>query len=352
MSIGKRQRPLIVPIFISNQGCPYQCIYCNQEKISGQSGSSVDVPFIKKTINRAMESPRFLSATDKEIAFYGGTFTNLTYEKMLEYLKGVAPYLSDGSFRSIRISTRPDLIDAEKLDILKRFGVSTVELGVQSMDNEVLRLSGRGYRNEDVFMAVNLLREHDFRIGVQLMPGLPGDSDDRFRRTIEDVIDLKPDMARLYPAVVLSGTGLAELYHKNRYQPLDLEKAVDLCSDSCIQMESRGIIVIRIGLMSSPSLLDKGQIIAGPWHSAFGFLVRSAIHQKKIRPMLPEPGMVSRFSIRAPLREIPLIRGYKNQGLHTIEERTGAKVISVIPDEQISSGSIRLDFVTNHFNKS
>jgi histone acetyltransferase (RNA polymerase elongator complex component) len=172
------------------------------------------------------------------------------------------------------------------------------------------------------------------------MPGLPGDSEEKFFKTVEAVIDLHPDMVRLYPTVVISGTELARWYEEKRYRPLQLDRAIIICQESCFRLESQGIPVIRIGLMSSPSLLREDQIVAGPWHRAFGFLVRSSMHQKTIEPYLPKPGQYKKITIKAPYREIPLVRGYKNRGLALIENKIGAEITAVIPDESVPHGQI------------
>ena len=154
---------------------------------------------------------------------------------------------------------------------------------------------------------------------------------------------MHPDMVRLYPALVIRGTELVRWYSEGRYLPLSLEEAVEICIEGCMRLESEGIPVIRIGLMSSPTLLEEGQIVAGPWHTAFGFLVRSGIHLKKIASCLPGQGELSQIRIRAPKREIPLVRGYKNQGIEWIEQRTGAKVVRVESDNSIAPGCVRIE---------
>jgi len=228
---------------------------------------------------------------------------------------------------------------------MKSNGVRVVELGVQSMNDEVLAHSQRGHSARDTVSAVHTLKSHGFRVGIQLMPGLPGDSTSTFMNTIEETIKLQPDTVRLYPTIVIRGTELARQYQEGKYQPLTLRQAVRLCEESCILLEANGIPVIRVGLMSSPSLLAKGQIVAGPWHPAFGFLVRSGIHQRKIKPYLPEPGTVNKFRIRAPEREIPLIRGYKNEGLAQIEKKTRAKVEAVVGDPEVHWGQIGVELL-------
>lgn len=345
MSDKGTRRPLIVPVFIPNQGCPHRCIFCQQEKITAQSGLPVTRHTVKKVLDTAIASPRFDVRRNPEVAFYGGTFTSLPREKMSELLGAVRPYLEQGLFRSIRISTRPDALDRERLDLLDRSGVSTVELGTQSMDDEVLGMINRGHTSQDTVRSVHLLKRHGFRVGIQLMPGLPGDSEERFLRTVERVIELHPDMVRLYPAVVISGTEMARWWEEERYQPLQVEEAVKICQESCIRLEAHGIPVIRIGLMSSPTLLEEGQILAGPWHRSFGFLVRSAIHHKRIQPFLPKPGEAREIRIRAPRREIPLVRGYRNRGLGSIEAKTGARITAVAVDESLPSCRIAVDRV-------
>lgn len=336
-------KPFIAPIFIPNMGCPHRCIFCEQERITSQFSRPLNRKDIEDTLNKAIHSRRFPQQIDPEIAFYGGTFTNLPLELMVEYLEIVARYIDEGLFGSVRVSTRPDALDPQKLETMKRKAVRTVELGAQSMDNQVLHLSRRGHTAEETVRAVGILKRYGFRVGIQLMPGLPGDSHKKFRETVTKVIQLKPDMVRLYPALVIQGTGLARLYNEGKYEPLGLDQAVNLCTEGCIRLETNGIPVIRIGLHASPSLLEKDQIIAGPWHPAFGFLVRSTIHQKAIEPDLPAPGAASQIRILAPEREIPLVRGHRNQGLLRIEKRTGARVAGVKADSTIPRGRVRVE---------
>ena len=339
----RRIRPLIVPIFIPNLGCPHRCIFCEQQRITSQAAQKINGERVKDVLETAVRSNKFDRRLGPEVAFYGGTFTNLPISLMLSLLKAVAPYLDQGLFSSIRVSTRPDAVDEGCLRLLWENGVRTVELGVQSMDERVLILSKRGHLPDHTVKAVRLLKDYGFRVGVQLMPGLPGDSREIFYSTVTRVLDLRPDMVRLYPALVIRGTDLADLYEQGGYQPLGLKEAIDICSDSCIRLESDGIPVIRIGLMSSPSLIEEGQIISGPWHPAFGFLVRSDIYHKKITPLLPGYGDSARIRIVASQKDISLLRGYKNQGLEAIRKSTGAEIIKIEIDDTIPLGGIRVE---------
>lgn len=335
-------KPLIIPIFIPHTGCPHRCIFCDQERITSQAAQPIGGDHVRRILERAIHSGTFDPLRNPEVAFYGGTFTGLPAEWMKQLLQAVGPYIATGHIRSVRVSTRPDFIDEDRLQILKASSVRTVELGVQSMDDRVLTMARRGHSAADVRAAVQLLKEDGFKVGIQLMPGLPGDSEETFRETIQAVISLDPDMVRLYPAVVIAGTGLAQMVQAGRYRPLTLEEAIDRCVDGTVCLEANGIPVIRIGLMSSPSLLEPGRILAGPWHPAFGFLVRSAIHHRAIEPDLPARGTVKEIRIFAPGPEIPLVRGHRNRGIRMIEEKTGAKVIEVAADDTVPGGRVRV----------
>jgi len=297
---------------------------------------------IEKILNQAIRSRYFHKRAVREVAFYGGTFTGLSVEVMKEVLEGVSPFMERGFFQGIRVSTRPDALDEARLGMMKDYGVDTVELGAQSMEDRVLILSKRGHTVATTTEAIKVLRSHGFRVGMQLMPGLPGDSKETFRLTINRVLALRPDMVRLYPALVLRNTALARWYGQGIYQPLSLEEAVEICAESCMRLEAEGIPVIRIGLMASPSLLKKGQIMAGPWHPAFGFLVRSRMHLRRLKPVLPRPGSSGGIEIKVPQGDIPSIRGYENQGIGWIKRETGAKVIKIVADDSLPRGEFRV----------
>jgi len=335
-------KPLIIPLFIPHSGCPHRCVFCDQEQITAQPGGRTGPAHVRAVLEQALQAPTYDSRRHPEAAFYGGTFTGLPVDRMQQLLEAVRPYVADGRIHSIRVSTRPDAIDEERLGILKAFHVTTVELGVQSMDDRVLTLARRGHAAQDVRAAVGLLKRGGFKAGIQLRPGLPGDSEETFRATVEEVIGLSPDMVRLYPALAIAGTGLARMAASGIYRPLTLDAAVAWCVDATVRLETNGIPVIRIGLMSSPSLLQPGRIAAGPWHPAFGFLVRSAIHHRGIEGDLPAPGTVRQMTLLAPGREIPLVRGHRNQGIRRIEEKTGATVIGIGADETVPRGKVRI----------
>jgi len=303
----------------------------------------VDGQTVHDLLDLARKSGSFSRRKHREVAFYGGTFASLPEKTIRELLGVVAPYLEEGIFHSVRVSTRPDSIDRKKAALLKAVGVSTVELGAQSLEDEVLRMTRRGHTAGDTETAADLLRQCGFNVGIQLMPGLPGDSVERFNATVQKVIRIKPDMVRLYPVIVIRGTELAQWFEKGTYQPLTLEEAVRICAESCLRLEEAGIPVIRIGLMTSASLRERGQILGGPWHESFGHLVRAEIYQGRIEPFLPGPGEATRISIRIPSKDISLLRGHRNEGIRRIEERTKAMIDEILSDDSLPSGRIAVE---------
>jgi histone acetyltransferase (RNA polymerase elongator complex component) len=204
-------------------------------------------------------------------------------------------------------------------------------------------MSRRGHTAEDTIKAFRLLRKYGFRLGIQLMPGLPGDSETVFMSTVRHVIDLHPDMVRIYPTLVIRGTELEAWYLGGRYRPTSLDEAVRICQEGCMALEAAGIPVIRIGLMSSPSLREQGVIVAGPWHEAFGFIVRSRIYHKRIDPCLPKPGEARRIRLKVYWTEVPLLRGHRNSGLRLIEEKTGTTIEEILPVKTLGPGEIEVE---------
>ena len=274
---------MIIPFFIPHSGCPHQCIFCNQKKITGQH-EIPDATRLPQKINGYLRNDR--SDNPAQIAFYGGSFTALPLDTQKAFLEAVRPFIRSGRIRSIRLSTRPDCISREVLDLLNEYHVETIELGAQSMDDRVLMLSGRGHTEADTVNAVTLLGEYNITVGLQLMPGLPGDSAHGFLNTVNKTIALKPDFVRLYPTIVIKDTPLEELYHTGRYVPLSFDETVSLCRDALTRFEQKGIKVIRIGLQPTEELRKPGTIVAGPYHPSFRQHVESSIFLDKMRAVL------------------------------------------------------------------
>lgn len=247
------------------------CTFCNQKNITGQayqpSGSDVS-----NTLSKALSNLGD-RAKNTEIAFFGGSFTAIDRNYMLELLSSAKPYVK--SFKGIRISTRPDCIDNEVLALLKQYGVTSIELGAQSMNNSVLELNNRGHNAQSVINASNLIKENGFSLGLQMMTGLYGSDFEKDINTAKTFISLKPDTVRIYPTVIMKDTKLAELYTSGKYTPYTLEESVDLCSKLIIMFERENIKIIRLGLHYSDSLVNNS--LGGNYHPAFKELCEAKI---------------------------------------------------------------------------
>lgn len=268
-----------IPVFIPHLGCPFQCIFCNQNKIASNRGIPTRADLLT-TINEYLDTIR-TSGENIELAFFGGSFTAIDRKLQEEYLSTVQPYLKSGLISSIRISTRPDYIDDDILQFLLSYGVKTIELGVQSFSDEVLKASGRGYSCGDVLKASHLIKSSGLKLGIQLMIGLPGDSNARAMESTKQAIALAPDMVRIYPTLVIAGTPLELLFKQHRYLPVGLSEAIATCKEMFLQFQQHDITIIRMGLHPGEELLSPGNIIAGPFHPAFGELVEQAVFKEQ-----------------------------------------------------------------------
>ncbi|HEX9113814.1 MAG TPA: radical SAM protein [Nitrospirota bacterium] len=343
---------MIIPFFIPHAGCPHQCVFCNQTNITGQH-SPTRAEDIAVTIDRYLTSrgrkkpvepvsrggslatigdqPSSIDDPDVQVAFYGGSFTALPLIEQEAYLEAARPFIASGRIRAIRLSTRPDCISSMVLGLLMRYRVSTVELGAQSMDDRVLTLAGRGHSSRDTVRAVSLLREHRFAVGIQLMPGLPGDSADIFRTTVDTVIGLKPAFVRLYPALVIKGTPLERLYRAGKYDPLTLDAAVSICREAYTKFEGSGISVVRMGLQPTEELERPGTILAGPWHPAFRQLVESSIFLDKMRAALSGESGTRRTAVFAVSpRDVSAAIGQRRGNIERLKKEFGLADVQIV----------------------
>ncbi len=288
--------PLVIPIFIPHEGCPHCCVFCNQRRISGFAEKPVNADDIHTIIQTWLERGNS-QGSQVQAAFYGGSFTGLPRGRQQELLGAVAPFVEQGRVQTIRLSTRPDYIDADIVAFLLNRHVSIVELGVQSMDNRVLAASGRGHSVGDVQRAVAALRGTGIETGIQLMLGLPGETRRIMMRTVHRVIDLQPDFVRIYPVLVVQNSELARLYEQGKYQPISLDKAVLMAAWMKKRFDRADIRVVRMGLQAGLEL--EASLVAGPWHPAFGELVNSRIMLQQTKKQLAgvQPGDTIQLSI-------------------------------------------------------
>lgn len=265
-----------VALFVPDEGCPHRCSFCNQKTISGKT-KRLTVSDIDAAVETALSSA---DCNKGEIAFFGGSFTAIDRKYMITLLDRAKMYIDKGLFAGIRISTRPDCINEEILDILKFYGVTSVELGCQSMSDEVLTLNNRGHSADDIVNSARLIKAFGFEFGVQMMTGLYGDSRDTTIETAKKLIGLSPDTARIYPTVVLEGTELERLYRIGDYEPQNVEDAAEICSELLLMFYQADIKVIRVGLHSGGNV-EEGYV-AGAYHPAFREICESRIYLRRV----------------------------------------------------------------------
>ena len=276
-----------IPIFIPHEGCPHTCVFCNQTKITGVQ-THVTCDDVRKIISERLSYlPK--DGCRIEAAFFGGSFTGLDLELQEKFLKTAAEF-SD-RLDGIRMSTRPDYINREVLELAKKYDVRTIELGMQSSDDEVLRLNERGHRFEDTAAAAALISEYKISLGVQVMVGMYGSDPEKDVLTAVDAAALKPACARIYPTLTLSGTKLEQLYRNGTYVPYDMETAITVTDKMMRIFEERGIEIIRVGLHSDESLTGGDGICAGPYHPAFRELVLSRRERNRIEAEILRSGL-------------------------------------------------------------
>ena len=267
----------IIPIFVPHLGCPNDCIFCNQKSISGQK-TNMTKEKAKDIIDNYLKNIKD-NKNEKEIAFFGGSFTGIEEEKQEELLSLAYEYIKDGKVNSIRISTRPDYINKQILKRLKKYKVKTIELGVQSANDYVLNKAQRGHTFEDVKKASKLIRLYGFKLGHQMMVGLPESTQEDEINTAKALIKLKPKMVRIYPVLVIKGTKLEEDYKSGKYDPLTLAQAIETCKKLVRMFANKKIDIIRIGLQNTDEITDpndkNSEVVAGPYHPAFRQLVES-----------------------------------------------------------------------------
>jgi len=328
----------IIPFFIPHLGCPHQCIFCNQHHVSGASGGPTDRE-IAETIND------WEGETLPEIAFYGGSFSGLPFSTQRYYLTPAFQALQDKKIRGIRISTRPDYITPQVVDFLSSFGVTTVELGVQSMDPEVLARAHRGHTAEDVYRAVDLLKEQGFTVGVQLMPGLPGDTYEKSIRGALELARRKPDMARIYPTLVLKDTPLHKLFLEGSYHPLNLQDAVAISRDMLAIFRFYGVQVIRTGLQPTGDIAPGAKLVAGPFHPAFGELTLAALAREQAVLAIEEfaesfAPLSASLTLWVNPRDCSIMAGHKRSNIEFLKNHFHFTEIKIMGTAHLDRGSI------------
>lgn len=325
-----------IPIFVPHEGCPFDCVFCNQKHITG-SKTRVTEETVKNTIKEYLKTlPREDSYI--EAAFFGGSFTGIESDLQELFLSTAYKFVKSGDIDGIRLSTRPDYIDKEILDRLKKYGVTTIELGVQSLDDEVLRKSGRGHDAKAVKNAVKLIKEYDFSLGLQMMTGLVGDTDKKSLKTADKIIKLKPDFVRIYPTLVVKDTYLEKMYNDGKYIPKTLDETVNLCKKLMIKFEKAKIKVIRVSLQTTEEISPNGSIVAGPYDAQFREIVESEIYLDKILKRVKKN---KNYILYVNSKEISKAIGRKRKNINYLYDKFGLN-IKVIGKDGINKGEFIL----------
>lgn len=313
-----------IPIFIPELACPHQCVFCNQREISGRQSvpQPEEIPDIIETYLSTMDDGR-----EVEVAFFGGSFTGIPLDLQERYLMQANRYYREGRITGIRLSTRPDYINEPILDLLERYGVKTIELGAQSTNDEVLLASGRGHKSEAIRSASELILKRGFHLGLQMMIGLPHDTRERSRQTVEDIIALGADNTRIYPTLVLKNTHLAKLFAEGKYIPLDLDTAVTWAKEFFLRFECAGLTVLRVGLHPSEELDYGKSLLAGPYHRSFKELVLSEVWADILEKKLSDVDN-QEIIIRVNPSQVNFVWGYSGSN-KTLFDRKGihAKIV-------------------------
>ena len=312
-----------ISIFVPHVGCPHMCSFCNQRTITGTDKipHGEDVKKICEQAEKEIKNPQ-----ETEIAFFGGSFTAVPREYMLELLQAAQPYIGKGKFKGIRLSTRPDYIDEEVLDILMKNGVTSIELGAQSLSDKVLEMNERGHSAYDVEKAAGLIRNYGFELGLQMMIGLYGSTQQDEYNTAEKIVELAPDTVRIYPVVILEGTKLGELYKSGEYKTFDFDTALDITAKCMEMFAENNIRVIKVGLHSSEFVEE--QMLGGFYHPALRELCEGKIYLDKLKKIID--GNVKSAVVSVPQRNLSKALGQKKCNI-TYFEKMGVK-LRIIPD--------------------
>ncbi|MBC8631117.1 radical SAM protein [[Eubacterium] tenue] len=310
----------IIPIFVPHRGCPHDCIFCNQKKITG-----VSTDITSDDVRRIIEE--YLTTIDKdasiEIAFFGGSFTAIDMDIQRNLLSVAKEYVDKNIVSDIRMSTRPDCINDEILTMLKEYKVSIIELGVQSLDDRVLIDSVRGHSDKDVFESANLIKKYGIKLGLQMMIGLPSDAEEKCIYTAKEFIKLNPDCVRVYPTLVVKETGLEKLLVENKYTPFTLDESIEIVKKVLVLFYTNNINVIRVGLQATEDIAIGKEVLAGPYHPAYRELVESKMYGDYIEYLINKYEAKENINVLVNKKNVSRILGNKKSNVKELKEKYG-----------------------------
>lgn len=330
----------IIPIFVPHKGCPHDCIFCNQKKITGVS-ADVTSEDARNIIEECLET--IDKDADVEIAFFGGSFTAIDIDIQKSLLSVAKEYVEKGLVKDIRMSTRPDCIDEDILSMLKEYKTSIIELGVQSLDEKVLLDSIRGHQSEIVYKSSKMIKNSGIKLGLQMMIGLPADTEEKCIFTAKKFVELKPDCVRVYPTLVVKDTGLEKLMEQNKYNPFTLEESVNIVKKVLVLFYVNNINVIRVGLQATDDIQIGKAVLAGPYHPAFRELVEADMIKDYLEFVILQNKNIKQMLVKSNKKNISKIIGNKKTNAKYMEEKFGVLLKTQESDLDINQLEIVLD---------
>lgn len=347
--MGKKH--YIIPIFVPHEGCPHDCAFCNQARITGEEmkevvgpkfamENKVDSEFVIQTVDDYIKTINKTKDTTIELSFFGGTFTAININKQKSLLAVAKGYKDKGIINYIRLSTRPDYIDEKILDHLKSYDVDIIELGVQSLDDEVLIKSTRGHTADDVVKASKLINEYGFILGHQVMLGLPGDNKQKDIETALKSVAMKPKLCRIYPALTIKDTPMAYMYKHNKYKPYTLEECVDIAKEVYKIYIKENVNIIRVGLQPTDNIAEGQDVIAGPFHPAFRELVESTILNNSIYEVVTKNSLTDEIIINIHPSSISKLYADKKRYFIQLKDKLSDAKIKVINNKDLKKSEV------------
>jgi histone acetyltransferase (RNA polymerase elongator complex component) len=335
------ERQLIIPVFLPHLGCPHRCAFCNQRVITQTEADPPAPAHLQRIVETYLRYSRKRHGRI-QIAFFGGNFLGMKPAVIRSMLSVAQRFVTSGAVDGIRFSTRPDTIDASRLEVIEPFSIQTVELGVQSMQNDVLERSDRGHTAEDTNRAVERLNRRSYEIGLQLMLGLPGETQAGCFQSARMVAELQPDFVRLYPTVVFSGSRMAEWYRAGLYSPLSLVDCIQRAKQLVLFFTRQSIRIARMGLQSSGSPGIADQIVAGPYHPAFGHLVHSQLFYDMARQLVSSRSDASDPTLEVHPRSVSRLQGMRSENLERLRDDSAIGNLQIRFDPQMPMDGLRL----------
>jgi histone acetyltransferase (RNA polymerase elongator complex component) len=335
-------RPFIIPIFLPHAGCPHQCIFCNQTSITGAQRDTVSPEKVERQIHEFLKFKRN-DRRPVQVAFYGGNFLGLEKEYIKRLLNVSTKFVKNKEIDAIRFSTRPDTIDHDRIEIIKNYPVTTVEIGVQSMDDRVLAMAKRGHSASDTQRAVALLKDRHYQIGLQMMVGLPEEDEAGSLSTAYRIGELEPDFVRIYPTIVLKNSLLARWYENGTYRPWSLERSIAHVKTLYLFFKKKNVPVIRMGLQASEDLDSGAAVLAGPYHPAFGHMVHSEIFLDMATELMGHKSVSQdTVTINVHPKSISKMRGMKNSNMETLKRRFRLQSLDIVPDPTLDEDRLSI----------